>query len=441
MSRFIRGNSFCSKLEQYSALSQPVNLCKYSHVKKRVITFGGFLLLLPAITLVTISSAFAQIGGTSTGVDRSKEIVCENRTTNNIATSTDSTLTQWDCAAMGLLVMPGDVVVMSIKAYVSDPSNVGGSSYGLTAIDKIKCNNKTTGQATKITPPNTSWNCSSTGLGLQIGDIVKQSIRGTVAAVVAVLPETPAGLSATAGDSSVTLSWNPSVGADYYHVYSYSNTTPPTLIADSLTTTFTQSGLLNGMTYSYGITAINATGESPASTSVTITPVVLPFDHATVSATQTCASCHSKNAAHLPSSDACEDCHTTTTWLGAIFDHNGITTSCSTCHNGLDAIGKPTTHLVTAAECDLCHRTTTWLSVSYTHGTGNYPGDHSLGVSCVSCHLSSYDIANWRFVQYKPWCAGCHANSYSPAPHNNQTVEAVKDCGSAGCHRVSDRAW
>jgi cytochrome c556 len=41
-------------------------------------------------------------------------------------------------------------------------------------------------------------------------------------------------------------------------------------------------------------------------------------------------------------------------------DHAQVLGSCSSCHNGLIAIGKPPQHVVTTAECDSCHNTVTW---------------------------------------------------------------------------------
>ena len=60
-----------------------------------------------------------------------------------------------------------------------------------------------------------------------------------------------------------------------------------------------------------------------------------------------------------------------TTWATATFDHvvNGVTPgSCVTCHNGVQALGKPTNHIPTAglpsAACDACHTTSARANIS-----------------------------------------------------------------------------
>ncbi|HMM67381.1 MAG TPA: cytochrome c3 family protein, partial [Dokdonella sp.] len=57
----------------------------------------------------------------------------------------------------------------------------------------------------------------------------------------------------------------------------------------------------------------------------------------------------------------CDQCHRTAAWVPAIFDHRSVSAgSCSTCHNGSTAAGKPTNHMATTASCDQCHPTTAW---------------------------------------------------------------------------------
>ena len=90
----------------------------------------------------------------------------------------------------------------------------------------------------------------------------------------AVVPATPAGLMATAGNAKVSLSWTASSGATSYHVKrsttsggSYSQIGAPT------TAGFTDTGVSNGTEYFYVVAAVNSAGQSANSAQVNATPV------------------------------------------------------------------------------------------------------------------------------------------------------------------------
>jgi endo-1,4-beta-xylanase len=87
-------------------------------------------------------------------------------------------------------------------------------------------------------------------------------------------PPAPTGLTATAGNGQVMLSWNAANGATGYIVKrSTTSGGPYTVIANNLTaTSFTNTGLSNGTTYFYVASAVNAGGESANSAQVSATP-------------------------------------------------------------------------------------------------------------------------------------------------------------------------
>ena len=107
----------------------------------------------------------------------------------------------------------------------------------------------------------------------------------------ATVPAAPTGVTATAGDGQVTISWPAVSGASSYNIYWATTTgvTPATgtLIANA-TSPYVQTGLTNGTTYYYAVTAVNSAGESNPSSEVSATPAsaaVLPIAPAGVTAT------------------------------------------------------------------------------------------------------------------------------------------------------------
>ncbi len=88
-------------------------------------------------------------------------------------------------------------------------------------------------------------------------------------------PAAPTGVSAAPGNGQVILSWNPIQNATSYNIYwsTSSNVTPAngTKIS-SVTNPYTHSGLSNGTTYFYVVTALNSYGESTGSSEVSATP-------------------------------------------------------------------------------------------------------------------------------------------------------------------------
>jgi fibronectin type 3 domain-containing protein len=88
-------------------------------------------------------------------------------------------------------------------------------------------------------------------------------------------PATPTGLTATAGNAQVALNWSSSSGATSYNIYrsTTSGGEGSTPYKTGVTSTsFTDSGLTNGTTYYYEVSAVNSAGQSPVSSQVSATP-------------------------------------------------------------------------------------------------------------------------------------------------------------------------
>jgi len=90
------------------------------------------------------------------------------------------------------------------------------------------------------------------------------------------IPPAPTSLVATASNAAVALSWNAASGADSYLVKrSPTGGSGYTNIASGVTvTSYLDTGVVNGTTYYYVVSATNSSGESPNSVEVSATPGV-----------------------------------------------------------------------------------------------------------------------------------------------------------------------
>jgi hypothetical protein len=165
-------------------------------------------------------------------------------------------------------------------------------------------------------------------------------------------------------------------------------------------------------------------------------------------ATATCVSCHLKdyqgttNPNHVTANfpQACDSCHSTSTWLNATFNHNSTgfpltgahtspprqctdchvnnnynltSTSCVSCHqtdynNAITpvnhvAAGFPTT-------CETCHDTVLWTDAVFNHTTTGFQltGAHTVPPRlCTDCHVSN------NYALNSTLCYTCHQKDYS----------------------------
>ncbi len=121
------------------------------------------------------------------------------------------------------------------------------------------------------------------GEGRTVGnpiDLVLQRFGVTIegAAPPVTVPDSPTGLSALAGDTSVDLGWQAPAydgGSPVTGYRVYRGTSPggdSFLTALGPVTSFADTGLVNGTTYYYKVSAVNAIGEGALSTEATATP-------------------------------------------------------------------------------------------------------------------------------------------------------------------------
>lgn len=101
-------------------------------------------------------------------------------------------------------------------------------------------------------------------------------------------PAAPTSLGAAAGNAQVSLTWTASAGASGYYVKRSTTSGSEAQIATASTSNYTDTGLTNGTTYYYVVSAYNSYGQSSNSNEVSVTPaapVTAPAAPAGVEAT------------------------------------------------------------------------------------------------------------------------------------------------------------
>ncbi|MEZ6016771.1 MAG: hypothetical protein R3F49_16760 [Planctomycetota bacterium] len=161
----------------------------------------------------------------------------------------------------------------------------------------------------------------------------------------------------------------------------------------------------------------------------------------------TCVGCHlgdfqgttNPNHTAMGFPTSCDQCHGTTTWQGAAFDHSSwaltgahAATSCNACHGGGVYAGTPTTCVAchqaeynnttdpnhtTAGfptSCQDCHSTTTWDGAEFDHSSFELTGAHATA-TCASCHGGGV------FSGTPSACVACHQSEFNGTTSPNHT--------------------
>ncbi|HET9308085.1 MAG TPA: hypothetical protein VFO46_18850 [Candidatus Sulfotelmatobacter sp.] len=181
-----------------------------------------------------------------------------------------------------------------------------------------------------------------------------------------------------------------------------------------------------------------------------------------------CVTCHLKdyqgttNPNHVAAAFAqtCQQCHNTTSWSNASFNHNATafpltgmhtvpprqcsdchvnnnynltSTACVTCHLK-DFQGTTNPNHVSSnfpQTCNQCHNTTSWLNATFNHSSTGFPltGAHtSPPRQCTDCHTNNnYNLTSTA-------CVSCHQNDYNTAttPVNHIAAGFPTTCET--CH-------
>jgi len=153
-------------------------------------------------------------------------------------------------------------------------SYTGSSLNGLT---NVACNDDYSGTQSQI-----SWSCTA-GTTYQIQLAGYRAATGTAGFSVTgcgapTVPGAPTGLTASAGNTQISLSWtapasNGGSAITGYNLYRSTSSGTETLYKNlGTSTSYTDTGLTNGQAYYYKVTAVNSAGESAKSNEATATP-------------------------------------------------------------------------------------------------------------------------------------------------------------------------
>ena len=178
-----------------------------------------------------------------------------------------------------------------------------------------------------------------------------------------------------------------------------------------------------------------------------------------------CYSCHSKDFAGTtdPNHTAqgfphdCSQCHSTTNWSGATFDHNTTgfaltgahtTVTCQSCHSAgytntpsdcyschskdyANTTDPNHAALGFSHDCSQCHSTANWGDANFNHSTTGFAltGAHTT-VTCQSCHSAGY-------VNTPSDCYSCHSNDFNGTTDPNHATQGFShDCSQ--CHSTTN---
>ncbi len=181
---------------------------------------------------------------------------------------------------------------------------------------------------------------------------------------------------------------------------------------------------------------------------------------------QTCYGCHSGDFTavadpnHVTNNfdQLCTNCHGTTAWTPATFDHNltqfpltgghaglqclnchgtgytNTSAACYSCHQGdFEAVADPN-HVTNNFDhnCVTCHTTSAWTPSTFNHSTTGFAltGGHT-GLQCVACHSTGY-------TNTPADCYSCHQGDFAAVTDPNHVTNGFSHLCTE-CHTTT--AW
>jgi subtilase family serine protease len=172
------------------------------------------------------------------------------------------------------------ITVTSLNAYSGTVTL--SSSFGSLDQTSLTVPASGTATATLIFTPTASTTITVSGTSGALNHST------TIPVTVSTVPSAPQNLAAVAGNNQVSLTWSTPTSNGGSTITGYNVYRNGTQIATNIaSTSYTDTGLTNGDTQTYYITAVNAIGESSQSNSMSSTPVTTPALQVTVTTDHT----------------------------------------------------------------------------------------------------------------------------------------------------------
>ena len=224
----------------------------------------------PGSTSESTGGSIATAGGTNGGQSSGAGApTAGNQATGGAASqgsSTGGTSTQISTTVGG---------ATAINSATGGAVAAGGTSTGGATAAGGSATGGTSGIGGTTARNSTTGGSATGGLRATGGTLASTGTGGSSVNCGATAGPAPEGLSAVSGNGTVGLEWTPVVGASSYNVYwsNASGVTPGSGQAVAgASRGFVHRGLSNGSTYYYVVTAVTASGESPASSQISATP-------------------------------------------------------------------------------------------------------------------------------------------------------------------------
>jgi hypothetical protein len=229
----------------------------------------------------------------------------------------------------------------------------------------------------------------------------------------------PTGLSATAGNAQVALSWSTAGGATSYNVKSSTtNGGPYITIASPTTTSYTNTSLVNGTTYYYVVSATDGINVSSNSIQVSATPVL---SHVNLALNQpTTVSSYQASSPYCPGSYAV-DGNLTTRWASAWSDPQWIYVDLGATYNITEVDLYWEAAFATHFQIQVSSNAVNWTTnYSTTAGLGGV--QYLTGLSGTGRYVRMYGTARATSYGYSLWEFQVYG---SPVPTNQPPVLAA----------------
>jgi hypothetical protein len=242
----------------YTVTSQPGNISMNATASARTLTVTGLTNGTSYTFVVTAKNSV----GTSVGSGASNAVIPKagTPTPRAPAAPTGASATAGNAAATVTWTAPSDTGTAAISGYTvtSAPGNISVNATAAARTATVSGLTNGTSYTFVVVAKNSVGSSSASAASNAV----------TPVAPTPVAPSAPTGVTATAGNGQATIAWQAPSSAGSSAIVSYTVTSTPgnlTASAAAASRSATVTGLANGTSYTFVVTAKNSTSTSPAS--------------------------------------------------------------------------------------------------------------------------------------------------------------------------------